>query len=242
MESGARYHGDQAVAPGMLDFAVNVRGSGPPQWLADRLTARLADLGSYPTAADAQKAGYRLVTGYVPGIAAHWIKGSLIDDTFEIDKPEMILYDGNGLDAHVVGLSYYQWHTGDNKPTQGFTGDNDHAHRHIGLCSSKATGAIIGDSQTTTEDCEARGGSKSDGSRGWMSHAWVVEGCESPWGVFSAASPVLDWDLGQSSGKDDGHCAGSGVRDRYDMDPAPKADGAEPTGEATKTTGSSPGN
>lgn len=52
MELGARYHGDQAVAPGMLDFAVNVRGAGPPQWLADRLAARLADLGSYPTAAD----------------------------------------------------------------------------------------------------------------------------------------------------------------------------------------------
>ncbi|KAB7759172.1 Rv2231c family pyridoxal phosphate-dependent protein CobC [Mycolicibacterium mucogenicum] len=52
MESRARYHGDQAVAPGMLDFAVNVRGAGPPQWLADRLAARLADLGSYPTSAD----------------------------------------------------------------------------------------------------------------------------------------------------------------------------------------------
>lgn len=36
----------------MLDFAVNVRGAGPPQWLADRLAARLTDLGSYPTAAD----------------------------------------------------------------------------------------------------------------------------------------------------------------------------------------------
>ena len=36
----------------MLDFAVNVRGAGPPQWLADRLAARLADLGSYPTASD----------------------------------------------------------------------------------------------------------------------------------------------------------------------------------------------
>lgn len=56
MESGARYHGDQAVAPGMLDFAVNVRGAGPPQWLADRLAARLADLGSYPTSADAAAA------------------------------------------------------------------------------------------------------------------------------------------------------------------------------------------
>ena len=25
----ARYHGDQAVVPGMLDFAVNVRAGGP---------------------------------------------------------------------------------------------------------------------------------------------------------------------------------------------------------------------
>jgi histidinol-phosphate aminotransferase len=52
VELGARYHGDQAVAPGMLDFAVNVRGAGPPQWLADRLAARLADLGSYPASSD----------------------------------------------------------------------------------------------------------------------------------------------------------------------------------------------
>ncbi|WP_418002641.1 Rv2231c family pyridoxal phosphate-dependent protein CobC [Mycobacterium sp. PDNC021] len=56
MEPGARYHGDQAVAPGMLDFAVNVRGAGPPQWLADRLAARLADLGSYPTSSDVDAA------------------------------------------------------------------------------------------------------------------------------------------------------------------------------------------
>jgi len=226
---------------------------GPQPWVAmtdqklcDKTKAELAlarkTAMTYPTAQDAKDAGYRLVTGYVPGIAAHWIKGSLIDDTFEITEPEMILYDGNGLDAHVVGLSYYQWHAGDNKPTQGFTGDNDHAHRHIGLCSSKANGAIIGDSQTTDADCAARGGTKNDGSKGWMSHAWVVEGCESPWGVFSAASPVLDWDLGQSSGKDDGHCAGSGVRDRYDMDEAPATPKAEPTGEAAKDTSATVGN
>ncbi len=225
---------------------------GPQPWVAmtdqklcDKTEAELAlarkTAMSYPTAQDAKDAGYRLVTGYVPGIAAHWIKGQLIDDTFEITKPEMILYDGNGLDAHVVGLSYYQWHAGDNKPTQGFTGDNDHAHRHIGLCSSKADGTIIGDSTTTQADCEARGGSKADGSMGWMSHAWVVEGCESPWGVFSAASPLLDGDLGESSGSDDGHCAGSGVRDRYDMDEAP-AKAADPTGEATKVTGDTVGN
>ena len=46
----------------------------------------------------------------------------------------MILYDGTGDDARVVGLSYYIRHAGDAEPTQGFTGDNDHFHRHVGLC------------------------------------------------------------------------------------------------------------
>lgn len=46
--AAARYHGDQAAEPGMLDFAVNVRAAGPPAWLTDRLAARLSDLGRYP--------------------------------------------------------------------------------------------------------------------------------------------------------------------------------------------------
>lgn len=54
--AAARYHGDQAAVPGMLDFAVNVRGAEPPSWLVDRLTARLVDLGRYPSAADEQRA------------------------------------------------------------------------------------------------------------------------------------------------------------------------------------------
>jgi histidinol-phosphate aminotransferase len=48
----SRYHGDQAVAPGMLDFAVNVRHAAPPAWLQQRLAARLPDLAAYPSAAD----------------------------------------------------------------------------------------------------------------------------------------------------------------------------------------------
>jgi histidinol-phosphate aminotransferase len=52
----ARYHGDQAAAPGMLDFAVNVRAAEPPSWLVNRLSARMADLGRYPSAADEQRA------------------------------------------------------------------------------------------------------------------------------------------------------------------------------------------
>jgi histidinol-phosphate aminotransferase len=53
---GARYHGDQAAGPGMLDFAVNVRTDQPPSWLVDRLAARMADLGRYPGEADEARA------------------------------------------------------------------------------------------------------------------------------------------------------------------------------------------
>lgn len=52
----ARYHGDQAVAPGMLDFAVNVRHGQPPQWLLRRLAERLPDLARYPSLEDAHRA------------------------------------------------------------------------------------------------------------------------------------------------------------------------------------------
>jgi histidinol-phosphate aminotransferase len=52
----ARYHGDQAVTPGMLDFAVNVRHAQPPDWLIQRLAARLPDLALYPSIDDVHRA------------------------------------------------------------------------------------------------------------------------------------------------------------------------------------------
>ncbi|MGH3942992.1 MAG: Rv2231c family pyridoxal phosphate-dependent protein CobC [Pseudonocardiaceae bacterium] len=45
-----RHHGDVDAAPGLLDFAVNVRGDGPPAWLRERLVAALDRLGRYPSA------------------------------------------------------------------------------------------------------------------------------------------------------------------------------------------------
>jgi hypothetical protein len=171
----------------------------------------------YPTPKEGKAAGYVQVTPYVPGIGAHYMNFKYVDDKFSITEPEMVLYDGTTDDAHVIGLSYYIIHPGSAEPTQGFTGNNDHFHRHDGLCVGK--GGVIGDSTTTAEECAARGGVKANGQAGWMSHAWVVPGCESPWGVFSGATPVLDAGLGQNSGKDGGGCAGSGVRARYDLSP-----------------------
>ncbi|MGO9928509.1 MAG: Rv2231c family pyridoxal phosphate-dependent protein CobC [Mycobacterium sp.] len=54
--AAVRYHGDQSVAPGMLDFAVNIRHAQPPDWLVQRLAARLPDLARYPSLEDVHRA------------------------------------------------------------------------------------------------------------------------------------------------------------------------------------------
>jgi histidinol-phosphate aminotransferase len=50
------HHGDAEVGPGLIDFAVNVRGGTPPGWLADLVRASVADLAAYPDASRAREA------------------------------------------------------------------------------------------------------------------------------------------------------------------------------------------
>jgi len=201
--------------------------NGPQSWMAltdpatcKSLAAQLATARSVamsmPTAADAIARGYHRVTPYIMGIGAHYINDDLVDGTFEVDKPEMILYDGNDPDAHVVGLSYQIIHDGPTEPSVGFVGRNDRYHRHTTLCFKG--GITIGDSTMSKEQCEALGGRINDGSNQWMSHAWIVPGCESPWGVFSQVNPILDIDVGNSSGSRT-DCSASAAYHRYDLRP-----------------------
>jgi hypothetical protein len=186
------------------------------QQLTTQLDEARAVAKKYPKASDAIADGYVLIAPYLSGIASHWMKFSIVDDKFDIDHPEMLLYDGNDKDANLVGLSYFITQRGDNEPTVGFVGGNDHYHRHEGLCVSEK--GVIGDSTTSAEDCQKLGGHKSQGAAGWMSHAWVVAGCESPWGVFSAQNPILDQPLVNSSGQGT-PCSGSQVKSRWNLSP-----------------------
>jgi hypothetical protein len=172
-------------------------GVSPWQYIEDRATRDL--LGQqlavaretamrYPTAADAEAAGYRQSTPYVPRIGSHWLKASALANGFDPAEPEMLLYDGIGLDARIVGLSYLGL-TDPETPPEGFAGPNDPWHQHIGLCLRGSR--VIGDVDTTEEQCRERGGRKSALDDLWMAHAWVVPGWESPWGVFSAEQPDL---------------------------------------------------
>lgn len=51
-----RHHGDAEADPGLLDFAVNVQGDGPPEWLRYRLADALTGLGRYPAVAADRRA------------------------------------------------------------------------------------------------------------------------------------------------------------------------------------------
>lgn len=50
------HHGDQEVAPGLVDLTVNVRPGTPPAWLRATLAATLDDLAAYPRSASAHAA------------------------------------------------------------------------------------------------------------------------------------------------------------------------------------------
>jgi len=50
------HHGDVDATAGMLDFAVNVHGDGPPPWLAEALRDAVDGLGRYPDATPARDA------------------------------------------------------------------------------------------------------------------------------------------------------------------------------------------
>jgi histidinol-phosphate aminotransferase len=51
-----RHHGDDELAPGLVDLAVNVRQGGPPVWLRKMLADSLASLSAYPNPDAAREA------------------------------------------------------------------------------------------------------------------------------------------------------------------------------------------
>ncbi len=170
---------------------------------------------AHPTVLSAEADGYHKVTVYVPGIAAHYMKFSAVDGTFDVNEPEMLLFDGTAPNASIVGVSYYILQSGEVEPTAGFTGPNDHYHQHIGLCIRGSL--VVGSESISDEECAKRGGERSRTSDAWMSHVWIVPGCESDQGVFSASNPKLTIELTAKSGQPGSQGCGTGKL----IEPAP---------------------
>ena len=113
----------------------------------------------------AEKAGYaELIPGvnpspYVPHMGYHYTNLGLLDETFELKKPEILLYVPNAQGKlKLVGVEYAVPGTPESTPPEGFDGDEDQwaYNPHV------AGGA-------------------------WTLHAWVV--LENPDGVFAPLNP-----------------------------------------------------
>jgi hypothetical protein len=152
--------------------------------------AARAVAAKFPTVADAERAGYRKSTAYVPCIGAHYTNITFAR-TFDPSTPSELLYDGTSPGSRIVGLSYLVFH--DINAPAGFAGPNDLWHQHTfngGLCIGR-DGTVIGAESTSPEDCAARGGHKAPLTNVWMVHDWVVPGFECSWGVFASECPEL---------------------------------------------------
>jgi hypothetical protein len=165
---------------------------------------------SYPTAADAEAAGYRLVAGFGPGAGAHYIGGPITGPgSFDPSRPQSLLYDGTSPTSGIVGVMYFGM--GDQAP-EGFAGPNDHWHRHSHVCTKYTNGLLDvpfpPDSDVTPAQCASVGG-RYMAITGWMVHAWVVPSWESPAGVFSHENPNLTCADGTFNTDKIGKCQGT---------------------------------
>lgn len=139
----------------------------------------------YNTVEEATAAGYVQISPYVDGVGSHWTKWSLVDQPFDIETPSQLLFEeitwGEG--PELVAFSY--WVLSDETP-DGFVGDRDQWHRHLGLCFENG--------QLTTEnnaDATTCNGDWINGDNIWMLHAWIVPGMENRFGVFHSVNPRL---------------------------------------------------
>ena len=182
---GAEIVGNATVSGGADDHGVAVPEQPVDEptrlLLGQQLTTARQAAETFPTVADALKAGYQMVTPFVPLIGAHYINFGLVDGNFDPAHPEMLLYNGTDPTSQIVGLSYFV--ASPSGAPDGFAGPNDHWHQHIGLCIKNSV--VVGGETTTPEECARRGGTKVGLKNMWMVHAWVVPGWDSPQGVFS---------------------------------------------------------
>jgi hypothetical protein len=193
---------NQADVP--LDQATRVQ-------LAAQLTEARAVALRYPTVSDALGSGYQLAGGFAPGTGAHYVSLSGLSGpgSINVDRPEALIYDGTNPTSQVVGLMYYAMSP--NAP-EGFAGPNDHWHRHNGVCvrytSSGIQVPLPADANVTLGQCQTVNGSYLSVT-GWMVHAWVVPGWESPQGVFSHSNLNLRCADGTFNTDKAGFCQGT---------------------------------
>jgi hypothetical protein len=145
----------------------------------------------YPTAADATRAGWSKSTPSLYGIGSHYFKDArslLVPEPFDLLRPNILLYDGEGPDAKFAGVSYVV--TGD---IEGFTGPYDSWHAHPSVCSGAGGITLTEDDSPywySEVECTQHGGRVIPIAADKMMHLWIGPGyADAP--IFAHDHPKL---------------------------------------------------
>lgn len=75
--------------------------------------------------------GYVDINVFIPNQGYHYLKPSILDSTFDVERPELLVYAdlGNGR-VQLVAVEYAVPTALSDTPPEGFTGDDDAWHRN----------------------------------------------------------------------------------------------------------------
>lgn len=151
-------HGDDMVAEPAMP--VSFADAGTKRRFDTQMLAATSAGRRYASARAAAADGYVLASYFIPRFGVHWVKWSLVTKPFDPAHPAMLLYDGDGADAHLVALSYYL-RSPNPSPPEGFAGASDAWHRHFGDCYGG--GFVIGEGIGTADICTKIGMARAGG-------------------------------------------------------------------------------
>jgi hypothetical protein len=146
--------------------------------LLDAQLASAAAATPWRTVPQAEQAGFS-DTGE-PGPLFHLVRPQILDATFDLTQPEMLLADRRT--GRIDAIVYFVLVPFGDPPPQGFAGGSDVWHSHDNICRL-SSGALTG---AKPQRCSKLGG-RAQGN--WMLHVWQVPGVSNPNGVFAEFAP-----------------------------------------------------
>lgn len=139
------------------------------------------------TVAEAEAAGYVKLHEFLPGRGVQYANFDYIDETFDIDHPEVLAFPGDEPDTGIAAVAYYVIAGEDQPPPDDLPTDIIPWHSHWAICRKGDVWPLSQDE----EGCKALGGEIVEGLSGWMLDLWIVPGWENPWGLLSSKHPDL---------------------------------------------------
>lgn len=169
--------------------------SSGEQVLATQLAqARDATL-TYPTVADAKRAGMYNATSYAGATPTYFVapfnQRYAVGPRLDLAHPLVYMYAGPSDIAPVVGVVYYQFST---RGPKGFEGPSDQWKLITGLCSTPLVGGgshlVAVDVDMTSDQCTTFGGTYAQSAQ-WTLHVWTAPNWVNPSGTFADSNPRL---------------------------------------------------